>query len=146
MKVKDVLREKGYEVFSIEENYSIFDAITKLVEKNIGALIVKNRDGKVVGIISERDIMRESYKNLDRLREVPVHKVMTRKLIVGNLEDELEQVERVMTQNRIRHYPIFENDELIGIISIGDVVKHRLIECSLENRHLKDYITGKYPA
>jgi len=146
MKVKDILREKGYEVFSIEENASIFNAITKLVKKNVGALIVKNKNGKVVGIISERDIMRESHKHLDRLRDIPVHKVMTRNLIVGSLEDELEHVEHVMTLNRIRHYPVFENDELVGIISIGDVVKHQLIEYSMENRHLKDYIQGKYPA
>lgn len=146
MKVKDILRTKGSEVYWIYEDQTAFDAITSLVSHNIGALVVKNRKGKVVGIISERDILRQSYKNLDKLRDIPVKKVMTRDLIYGSPEDYLDHVERIMTENRIRHYPIFEGNEMVGIISIGDVVKHRLTEVKVENRHLRDYIEGKYPA
>ena len=145
MKIKNILKNKGSEVITIREDATVFDAISTLVQNNIGAVIVTDEGGKVVGIVSERDILRASFKDLEGYGNRPVKEIMTRDLLVGEPEDDLEYVETIMTQNRIRHFPIFSDKKMVGIISVGDVIKHQLSDVSYENRHLKDYIQGKYP-
>jgi CBS domain-containing protein len=142
MKVKDILKTKGPEVITIGEVKNIYDAIDTLVKHRIGALIVLNESADIVGIISERDVMRENHKQYGSLAEVK--DVMTRKVIIGEPEDDVEYVESIMTQNRIRHLPIISNEKLVGMISIGDIIKAILKEAKVENRYLHDYIKGKY--
>ncbi len=142
MKVKDILKTKGPEVTTIGTEKNIYDAITIMVKHRIGALIVLNSVAKIVGIISERDILMESYKNYGSY--AMVKDVMTKKIIIGEPEDDLDYAENIMTENRIRHLPVLSNRILVGIISIGDIIKSQLKEIRVENRYLHDYIDGKY--
>jgi len=142
MLVRDILRKKGSHVVTIEAHRTVQDAIQSLVENNIGALLVTSPDDQLVGIFTERDIMREAAVRPGQLGETLVGDVMTRSVVIGVPEDTIEYVMGIMTQNRIRHLPVLEEDELVGIVSIGDVVNAQLRETEFENRLLKDYIHG----
>jgi CBS domain-containing protein len=144
MKVKEILKNKGPEVFTISENKSLRDAIKILVNNNIGALIVLNDSASITGIVTERDILHESFRNPDSYMDSPIGEVMTRNLIIVEPDDEIEYVESIMTQNRIRHLPVVYNKVLVGLISIGDVVKTQLNEFRHELKYLKDYIEGNF--
>ena len=146
MKVRDVLKEKGTEVATIGAEKTICDAVKVLVEKNIGSLIVMDEKGGVAGIFTERDVLKQCNQCLESFRDIKVEDVMTRNLIVASPDDDLDYVENIMTQNRIRHLPIISNQKLAGMISIGDLVNVLRGECKVENRYLKDYISGKYPS
>ncbi|MFH1336294.1 MAG: CBS domain-containing protein [Candidatus Zixiibacteriota bacterium] len=145
MKVKDILKDKGTVVATIEADKLIPDAIKNLMEKRIGSLLVVDEKGAICGIITERDILKECDQRYVSLQQTKVKDVMTKNLIVASLEDDIDYVENIMTQNRIRHLPIIFGQKLEGIISIGDVVKVQHRECRVENRYMKDYISGKYP-
>jgi CBS domain-containing protein len=142
MKVKDILKNKGPEVFTIGEEKFIRNAVEVLVKNNIGALLVLNDSGKIVGIITERDILRESYNNPDNYLNLSINQAMTKKVIVVEPEDDIDYVESIITQNRIRHLPVVSNKILVGLISIGDLVKAQLSEARYENKYLMDYIGG----
>lgn len=142
MLVRDILRKKGSHVVTIEAHRTVQDAIQALVENNIGALLVTSGDDQLVGIFTERDILREAATRSDQLNETLVGDVMTRSVVIGVPEDTIEYVMGIMTHNRIRHLPVLEEDKLVGIVSIGDVVNAQLRETEFENRLLKDYIHG----
>ena len=129
-------------VMSIEPDRTVHDAMKILCDHRIGALVVKDSDGELCGILSERDILREGADRCEALKETPVRAVMTEDLIIGVLDDRLDYVMAIMTKNRIRHLPILDDSELAGIISIGDVVNAHLNETAFENRLLRDYIHG----
>lgn len=143
MKVREILRQKGMTVVTVEPDDSVQDAIHRLVQHNIGSLVVRMPDGRIAGIITERDILRESARRPGQLARTRVGEVMTTELIICLPDDELEYVMGIMTKNRIRHLPILDDGGLQGIISIGDVVNAHLREAEFENRMLKDYITGR---
>ena len=145
MKVRDILKDKGTKVATIGAEKTICDAVKTLVEKNIGSLLVQDEKGAIAGIITERDILKQCNQCLEAFKETKVKDVMTKNLIVASLDDDLDYVENIMTQNRVRHLPIISNQKLEGIISIGDLVNVLRGECKVENRYLKDYISGKYP-
>jgi len=145
MKVNDILEAKGRDVFSIEPDSTLKDAINLIINNKIGALLVMEKKD-FVGIISERDLIREFHKSGGDALGKKVVEVMTTKIVVGILEDDIEEVEALMTQNRFRHLPIMHKGEVVGVISIGDVVKMLAANRETENRYLKDYIEGKYPA
>jgi CBS domain-containing protein len=145
MKVRDILKSKGPDVATIGVDETIYDAVRKLVEKNIGSLLVMDEKAAVAGIITERDILKECERRLELLKQTKVREVMTKELIVASPEDDLDYVENVMTRNRVRHLPVISGKKLEGIISIGDIVNVMRGECKVENRYLKDYISGKYP-
>lgn len=145
MKVKDILTEKGREVATVGADETVYQAVKKLVEKNIGSLLVLDEKGDIEGIITERDVLRQCDKGFDSFKELKVKEVMTKKLIVASPDDELDYVENIMIKNRVRHLPIIAGKKLEGIISIGDLVNLLRGECKVENRYLKDYISGKYP-
>ena len=145
MKVKDVLKDKGTVVATIGAEKTISEAIKHLVEKNIGSLLVVDDKGAICGIITERDILRECHQRYEMIQQTKIKEAMSKNLIVASPEDDIDYVEDIMTQNRIRHLPIISGGKLEGLISIGDVVKLQRGECKVENRYLKDYITGKYP-
>ena len=146
MKVKDILQEKGADVTTIGADKTVFEAIKSLVEKNIGSLLVLDEKSAIVGIITERDILKECNQRYESLMQTKVKDVMTKNLIVASPEDDIDYVENIMTENRVRHLPVMSGQKLVGLISIGDVVKVQRGECRVENRYLKDYISGKYPA
>jgi CBS domain-containing protein len=140
MKIRDILQAKGSAVTIIGPEATIHDAMKTLVSHRIGSLVVCDEHGKVVGIITERDILRECAVRSERVKETKVREVMSTNLIIGVLDDEVGYVMGIMTQNRIRHLPIMTGERLEGMISIGDVVKAQLEATEFENRYLKDYI------
>lgn len=142
MKVRDILREKGYEVVTVPPSLSVQEAMRLLVGHNIGSVVVVEEE-KVHGILTERDILRFGATDPHRLRSMQVSDAMTSRVIAGATDDELDQVMEVMTENRIRHLPIVEDGWLEGIISIGDVVNALRQRVESENRHLRDYIQGR---
>ncbi len=146
MKVKDILAAKGTQVVTIQEEETIFEALQIFAKNKVGSLLVLNESGAIVGIISPRDVLMELLKDCEKIRRIKVKGVMTTNLIIGTPDDDLEYVMAIMTENRIRHLPVLENKRLAGIISIGDVVKKQIKEIHAENRYLRDFIEGKYPA
>ncbi len=146
MKVRDILKDKGTEVATIEAERTLCDVVKVLVEKDIGSLLVLDEKGGIAGIITERDVLKQCNQCLESFRDVKIRDVMTKNLIVASPDDDLDYVENIMTENRVRHLPIISNQKLAGIISIGDLVNVLRGECKVENRYLKDYISGKYPS
>jgi CBS domain-containing protein len=144
MKVDDILKIKGHKVITIDSRQTVKQAMNLMTENFIGALPVM-KDNRLAGIISERDILRLIQQHGDEALQMKIADTMTTKLIVGILEDDLERVEALMTNNRFRHLPIMDGHDLTGIVSIGDVVKAHVKNLRIENLYLIDYITGKYP-
>lgn len=145
MLVRDLLKAKGSSVITIRAGSTIKQAMEVLIRHNIGAVMVVNEEGNPVGIVSERDILRESHNHLDRAFTTIVDSIMSTDLIIGLPDDTLEYVECVITDNKIRHLPIMENGKMIGIISIGDIVKALLQHSETQIHYLRDYIMDKYP-
>jgi CBS domain-containing protein len=145
MKVRDILKDKGTKVATIGAEKTICDAVKALVEKNIGSLLVQDEKGTIAGIITERDILKQCNQGIESFKEIKIKDVMTKDVIAASPDDDLDYVENIMIQNRVRHLPIISNQRLEGIISIGDLVNVLRGECKVENRYLKDYIYGKYP-
>jgi len=145
-KIMDLIREKGSEVISVRPDNTIYAAIQVMVNHNIGAVLVVSEDGKLKGIFTERDILKECVQRSDQLKSTKVEAVMTTDLIIGLPEDEVEYLMGVITENKIRHIPILSEGKISGMISIGDLVKSQLKDVEYENHYLKDYIMGKYPA
>ncbi|MCL5992287.1 MAG: CBS domain-containing protein [Bacteroidetes bacterium] len=142
MKVRDILKTKGPEVFTIGEDKALSDAISILVNNKIGVLLVLNNEAKIMGILSERDIIKELHNKPETCWKSKVWDVMTKKVIVVEAEDDTDYVETVMTENRIRHLPVVHNKVLVGLISIGDIVKIQLSSTRYDNKYLMDYISG----
>ena len=142
MKAKDILKQKGPEVITIGEAKSLSDAIQVLVNNNIGVLLVINDKAKISGIISERDILRAVKNSPDTFSELKVGEIMTQKVLYADYEDDIDYIESVMTEQRIRHLPVMNNKVLVGLISIGDVIKASLKDKRFENKYLMDYISG----
>jgi CBS domain-containing protein len=124
MKIQTILATKGTHVFTVRADQTIKEAIAALVQHNVGALVVVDEAGKAVGIMSERDVVRAAAR--DEPFTQPVSAVMTKKVIVASPQDELASVMQTMTEKRFRHLPVIERGNLIGIVSIGDMVKAQL--------------------
>jgi CBS domain-containing protein len=127
MQISNILAKKGGTVVTLKPEQTVREAIALLVGHRIGALMVVDDAGKVVGLLSERDIIREAAQN-EALFGRPVSSIMTRDVIVARPGDDLKAVEKTMTERRFRHLPIMDHGELVGIVSIGDVVKAALDE------------------
>jgi CBS domain-containing protein len=140
MKVRDLLQAKGTAVMTIHPEETLYDALAALVHHRIGSLVVIDDAGKVAGIITERDLLRESVTHSEQIKDIKIREVMTTHLIIGVPDDDIGYIMGIMTQNRIRHLPIMQGQHLEGLISIGDVVKAQLEETEFENRYLKEYI------
>ena len=141
MKIEEILRNKGRDVVTITETRSVLDAARVLVEKNIGGVVV-TADGRLTGILTERDLLRLTARTPCELDSIQVGSVMTRKMITATPEDELTDMMDVMIKNKIRHLPVMEGGRLVGIISIGDLVNACRIVAEQENSQLREYIQG----
>jgi CBS domain-containing protein len=140
MRISDVIRSKGDLVVTISPEQTVKTLIDRLDEHGIGALVVSN-DGKTIeGIVSERDVVRRLHRDGAAVLEQTVADIMTADVKTAAPEDNIEDTARVMTQARVRHLPIVSGGELVAIISIGDVVKHRIDELQVERDQLVDYI------
>jgi CBS domain-containing protein len=140
MNVTAILSSKGSSVVTIEPTATLSAATAKLAEKKIGALVVTGAEGRVVGILSERDVVRAVATGGERAMQTPLSEVMTRKVVTCRASDTITSIMEQMTSGKFRHLPVVEDGRLAGIVSIGDVVKHRLFELEQEQNALRDYI------
>ena len=140
MNVKTILSTKGTGVVTIEPNVTLEAAVAMLTRHRIGALVVLGADQRVIGIISERDIVRSLADLGAAALSMPLSQAMTRKVVTCSESETVAEIMERMTTGKFRHVPVIEQDRLAGIISIGDVVKHRLSEIETESAALRDYI------
>jgi CBS domain-containing protein len=140
MTVKSILTKKGGDVISIEPTATLEAAVKTLGEHRIGALLVLGPDRRVTGILSERDIVRALAEQGADVLNKPLAQVMTRKVVTCSQTETVETIMERMTTGKFRHVPVVEQDQVVGVISIGDVVKHRLHEMEQEAAALRDYI------
>ena len=140
MTVKTVLATKGSEVITIGPTATLEQAIAVLDRHRIGAVVVLGADERVIGILSERDIVRALSELGAKALGEPLAQSMTRTVITCSEADTISEIMERMTHGRFRHIPVVEQDRLVGIVSIGDVVKQRLGEMERESEALKDYI------
>ena len=141
--VKEILSKKGYEVWSTSPNTTVFEALKSMSEKGIGALVVLD-DSKVVGVFSERDYARKVTLEGKSSKDLPVKEIMTRNVVFVKPENTTEECMALMTEKHIRHLPVVKGDELVGIISIGDIVKAIISQQEFVIEQLENYITGAY--
>ena len=146
MTIADILKQKKNEIYSIQSGSKICDAIEELNKKKIGALLVKDENGKIAGILTERDILTKACPKQVNNDETLVSEVMTPrdKLIIGTAKDTVSYVMHVMTNKKIRHLPIYDNETIVGIISIGDVIKTIMDQSEEEVKLLKEHIKNPY--
>ncbi|RMG68882.1 MAG: CBS domain-containing protein [Calditrichaeota bacterium] len=146
MKVRDILSQRQKQPLCVRPQQKVKEAIAVMVQHNVGAVLVCSEHGQLQGIFTERDILQLAHKDPHGFTELPVEQVMTKNPIIARLDDDIQYVEQVMAQNRVRHLPIFDGQTLVSLISIRDVIHAKLQDAQVEKRHLMDYITGKYPA
>jgi CBS domain-containing protein len=140
MIVKTILSAKGGDVISIEPTATLEIAVRTLADHRIGALLVLGPDRRVIGILSERDIVRVLAEQGSGALNQPLSQVMTRKVVTCNSSETIGVIMERMTAGKFRHVPVVEQDQVIGVVSIGDVVKYRLQEMEHESAALRDYI------
>ena len=142
--VADLLRSKGSAIYTISSDATVYEAIVDMVRQNVGSLVVVD-GGIPVGIFTERDYLREIALKGRTSRNTEVREIMSREVIVVDKDRTLDECMAIMTERRIRHLPVVEGGTMIGLISIGDVVKRLSQDRKAEIKYLTDYITGKYP-
>jgi CBS domain-containing protein len=140
MRIADVLRGKGGAVVTINPDATVAELLAGLANHNIGAMVVAGPDG-VKGIVSERDVVRQLHTHGASVLARPVEKIMTTVISTCSKDDTVDSLTLLMTENRVRHVPVLEDGKLIGIVSIGDVVKTRMQELESEHEQLQSYIT-----
>jgi CBS domain-containing protein len=140
--VKDILREKGTQVYSISPDAKVYNALQLMADKNVGALMVMEGD-TAIGLISERDYARKIVLKGKLSKDIPVREIMTADMVCVGPDEDVEVCMELMTDKRVRHLPVLENDQLIGIISIGDIVKTIIRHKEEIIKQLESYIKGR---
>lgn len=142
MRVRDVLNAKSGRVITIPVDQTARAAVASMVQSNIGSLPVVDPDGKLVGVVSERDLLRELHERADEFGRTTVRAIMTHEPITCDIDDDVEAVMGLMSDNRIAKIPVINRGQLAGIISVGDVVKRLYERTQAENGHLMEYLHG----
>lgn len=137
----EILDEKGHDVLEIDAGASVLEAVERMVEANVGSLLVRD-GGAVAGIVTERDYLRRAALEGRPDRETPVREIMSSPLIVAAPDTPIDECMALMTDRRIRHVPVVDGGEVVGLVSIGDIVKFKSRQQSFEIRYLTDYITA----
>lgn len=145
MYVSDLLGTKENRLITAQASTLVVEAMGLLLENRISCLPVLDSENELVGILSDRDIFRSVYENRDSFESQRIGDLMTTDLIIGLSSDDISYIAGLMTRNRIRHIPILEDRKLIGLLSVGDLVKIQIKDMEVENRYLKIYIDGSYP-
>lgn len=141
----ELIEQKGGKVYTIKKNDTVEAALKEMVDYNIGSLVVVDEKGKMVGIFTERDLLRKVFvKKLD-ITKHKVKEFMTTNPVVASPETRLNEAMNIMTKKRIRHLPVVEAGKVVGLVSIGDIVAALLKEAEVQIKYLKDYIEDKYP-
>lgn len=138
--IKDILKEKGSEVFTIDQNETVFSALTKMAEKNLGALVVTDDKGAVVGLLSERDYARKVILKGVFSKKTQVQAIMERQVYYVQPDNSVEESMSLMTDKRTRHLPVMDDGQLLGLVSIGDLVKATIDEKEFLIDQLTHYI------
>ncbi|MEQ8523439.1 CBS domain-containing protein [Gracilimonas sp.] len=144
MQVKEILNQKGRDIFAVKPDSTVYEAIAKMAEFNIGALLVME-DSKLEGIISERDYRNKVILEGRTSKTTKVQKIMTKNVIRVEPTDTVNLCMQLMTEKKIRHLPVVDNEKVVGVISIGDVVKTVIANQKSEIDSLRNYIGGGYP-
>ena len=139
--VRDILRLKGGQVFSVNADASVFAALEMMAKENVGALLVMENE-KLIGVISERDYARKVILKGRSSLQLSVREIMTDMVCFARPEQTVEECMAVVTESRLRHLPVFDNDELVGVVSIGDLVKASIAEKEFIIGQLENYIKG----
>lgn len=140
MTVSIILAEKGREIVNIEPNASLAEAVQLLARKRIGAALILGADHRIAGIISERDIVRVLAERGAAVLDEPVSRTMTRKVESCNESETVASIMERMTAGKFRHMPVVNQGQVVGVVSIGDIVRHRLHEMESESVAMRDYI------
>lgn len=143
MKVSDILKDKGSAVKSISAEETILNLARRMKADGVGAMVVMRDDATLDGIITERDIANGLATHGEALLGMKVSQLMTRSVVTCAPEESIAHVARTMTQRRFRHMPVIKDGELIGLVSIGDVLKYRLDELQLETNVLRDFLIAR---
>jgi CBS domain-containing protein len=139
-RLAEILEDKGGEVFEIDADASVFEAVERMVEMNVGSLLVTEA-GEIAGIVTERDYLRRVTLEGREERETPVRDIMSSPLIVVTPETTIDECMALMTDRRIRHLPVVEEGAVVGVVSIGDLVKFQSRQQTFEIQYLTQYIT-----
>ncbi|MGI9490573.1 MAG: CBS domain-containing protein [Geminicoccaceae bacterium] len=142
MFVRQILNSKGDSIVSIGPSAMVADIAALMSKERIGAIVVLDVDERIAGIVSERDITRGLAEHGATLLEMRADRIMTRDVVTCSPEDGIDGLMRKMTSGRFRHLPVVDKAKMVGIVSIGDIVKHRLEELEAEASLLQDYIAG----
>jgi CBS domain-containing protein len=143
--IATVLRRKGHDVWALTPAATVYEAIEMMADKSAGALLVLS-EGKLVGIISERDYARKVALKGRNSKETRVSDIMTTPVVFVTPKQTIEDAMRIMTEKRIRHLPVLDGETVVGVVSIGDLVKSIAREQDETIHQLENYMTGKYPA
>jgi len=141
VKIRDVIKDKGIEFIAVDSNSTIDIAIHKMVDRNIGAILVME-ESKLVGLFTERDVLKCWVSRGEGFSRVQIRDVMTRDILIADPDDDLNYAMTVMINKKIRHLPVIEKGRVISVISIRDMVKAQVSTLQAELHYLKDYITG----
>ena len=142
MYVATILKEKGTAIFTLGPSASLMEAAAMLTEKRIGSVVVLDEAGQLSGILSERDIVSAVSGKGPEVLHHPVADFMSTKVFTCHSDETVDHLMELMTAERIRHVPVVENNNLIGLVSIGDVVKHRIAETEMEAEAMRQYIAA----
>lgn len=140
--IRDLLRKKGHQVHTIAPDDTVYEALVRMAHHNCGALLVMDSAGKLVGILSERDYARKVVLLGKTSRETTVAEIMTDRVVCLRPDQTLEDCMALMSDKRIRHLPVLDNDQVVGVVSIGDVVKAIISDQAFVIAQLESYITG----
>lgn len=143
MKVSDILKAKGNKVMTVRPTETIAALVKRLKIGNVGAMVVSEDGRKIEGIISERDVAHALARHGNELPHMQVSSLMTTAVVTCSPDDSIADIARIMTTRRVRHVPVQANSELAGMVSVGDVVKHRLDEMEMEANVLRDYAIAR---
>ncbi|MGW4328004.1 CBS domain-containing protein [Nocardia sp. NPDC004573] len=144
MRISEILRRKGSDVATVAPETTVRALLATLAERNIGAVVVSADGAAIAGIVSERDVVRSLHARGAELLDTPVSAIMTAAVRTCAPDDRVDGLRRTMTEHRIRHLPVVDGGRLVGIVSIGDVVKSAISELATEREHLVDYLQGRY--
>lgn len=142
MKAADILRNKGDEVIGVCDTDTVCDAAKIMDKRRIGAVVVRDSDEQVCGVLSERDVTRQLARLGEGVLTEPVTDCMTRQIFTASPDDSLDHLMEMMTDRRVRHLPVVADDTLLGIVSIGDVVKYKIAEAEAEAQAMHSYISA----
>jgi CBS domain-containing protein len=143
MSVETILKSKGGNVFTIRPEHSVADACALMSAKRVGVAIVCDAKGRLHGVVSERDIVAGVTQYGKGLLDMPVRNIMSSPVVTCVPTDSVKTVMEIMTSRRVRHLPVIDGDDIVGIVSIGDVVKHRLSEAEIERAVLRDFAVAR---